>query len=114
MINLRLLLIPASFALMLVAQGCAETSAQRMINQNDHAGLANYYAQQAQELRAKANQWEFTAEYYEKHSEPHGKTEPAQHAAHCRAIAQSYLKAADEADELAREHRAMRPHGVVN
>ncbi len=26
--------------------GCAETSTQRMINANDHVGLANYYAQQ--------------------------------------------------------------------
>ena len=97
-------------------QGCAEmsgTSPQRMINANDHNGLANYYAQQAQELREKAKAWEMTAESYERHSEPHGKTEPKQHAAHCRAIAQSYVKAADEAEELAREHRAMRPHGMV-
>lgn len=99
--------------LLLVLQGCAETSTQRMINANDHVGLANYYAQQAQELREKANAWEMTAEFYEKHSEPHGKTEPKQQAAHGRAIAQSYAKAADEADELAREHRAMRPHGMI-
>jgi len=99
--------------LVLTLQGCAETSTQRMINANDHVGLANYYAQQAQELREKAKGWEMTAEFYDKHSEPHGKTEPKQHAAHCRAIAQNHLKAADEADELAREHRAMRPHGMV-
>lgn len=97
----------------LTLQGCAETAPQRMINANDHVGLANHYAQQAQELREKAKAWETTAEFYEKHSEPHGKTEPKQHAAHCRTIAQSYMKAADEADELAREHRAMRPHGMI-
>lgn len=99
--------------LVLLLQGCAETSTQRMIDANDHVGLANYYARQAQELRDKAKGWKMTAEYYEKHSEPHGKTEPKQHAAHCRAIAQNYMKAADEADELAREHRAMRPHGML-
>jgi len=93
--------------------GCAETSTQRMINANDHNGLANYYARQAQEFRDKAKEWAQTAEFYERHSEPHGKIEPKSHAAHCRAIAQSYVKAADEADELAREHRAMRPHGMV-
>lgn len=98
--------------LVFVLNGCAETSAQRMINANDHVGLANYYAQQAQELREKAKGWEMTAEFYEKHSEPHGK-EPKQHAAHCRAIAQNSLKAADEADALAAEHRAMRPRGMV-
>lgn len=99
--------------LVVVLQGCAETSTQRMIQANDHVGLANYYAEQAQELREKAKRWENTAVYYEKHSEPHGKTEPKQHAAHCRAIAQNNLKAADEADALAREHRAMRPDGVM-
>ncbi|WHZ14955.1 MAG: hypothetical protein OJF52_001795 [Nitrospira sp.] len=112
---LRARLVSRVFAvgLVLVLHGCAETSTQRMINANDHNGLANYYAQQAQELREKAKQWEFTAEYYDKHSEPHGKTEPAQHAAHCRTIAQNYMKAADEADALAQEHRAMRPHGMI-
>jgi hypothetical protein len=99
--------------LFLVLQGCAETSVQRMINANDHHGLAIYYAQQAQELRAKAKAWEMTAEFYEKHSEPHGKTEPKQHAAHCRAIAQNYKKAADEAEALAQEHRAMLPHSTM-
>lgn len=103
----------SAVGLVLVLQGCADTSTQRMINANDHNGLATYYAQQAQELREKAKAWEMTAEFYEKHSEPHGKTEPKQHAAHCRAIAQNYTKSADEADELAREHRGMRPHGMV-
>ncbi len=106
-----LTLVGMSFVVLL--HGCAETSIQRMIDANDRVGLADYYAQQAQELREKAKGWEMTAEFYEKHSEPHGKTEPKQHAAHCRAIAQSYEKAADEADELAREHRAMRPHGMI-
>ncbi len=109
MLNGRWVAMLCAVGLLLVLQGCAETSTQRMINANDHVGLANYYTQQAQELREKAKHWEHTAEYYEKHSEPHGKTEPKQHAAHCRAIAQNNLKAADEADALAQEHRAMRP-----
>jgi len=113
MLSARLVSVVFAVGLVLMLQGCAETSTQRMINANDHNGLANYYAQQAQELREKAKQWEFTAEYYDKHSEPHGKTEPAQHAAHCRAIAQNYKKAADEAEALAQEHRAMRPHGMI-
>lgn len=54
-----------------------------------------------------------TAECYEKHSEPHEKAEPMQRTAHCGAIAQNYMNAEDEADELAREHRAMRPHEMV-
>lgn len=71
------------------------------------------YAQQAQELRANAKHWEQAAEYYKKHSEPQGKTEPKQHAAHCRAIAHNNLKMVDEADALALEHRATQPHGVT-
>lgn len=58
----------------------------------------------------KAKQWEFAAELYEKHPEPDAT---GQHAAHCRAIAQNYKKVADEADALAQEHRAMRPHGMI-
>ncbi len=105
--------VGASVLLFLALQGCAETSTQRMISANDHAGLANYYAQQAQELRETAKRWETTAEFYDRHSYPHGKTEPKQHAAHCRAIADNYKKAAEEADALASEHRAMRPHGMI-
>jgi len=80
---------------------------------HDHPRLANYYADQAQELREKAKLLEFTAEFYEKHPEPGTKADTAQHAAHCRTIAQNYLKATDEADALAMEHRAIRPHGMV-
>ena len=109
MSNGRWVSMVVAAGLVFVLNGCAETSAQRMINANDHVGLANYYGQQAQELREKAKRWETTAEYYDKHSEPHGKTEPKQQAAHCRAIAQNNLRAADEADALAQEHRAMRP-----
>jgi outer membrane protein assembly factor BamD (BamD/ComL family) len=113
MLSTRLVSMVLAVGLVLVLQGCAETSTQRMINANDHNGLAQYYTQQAQDLREKAKHWEHTAEYYEKHSDPHGKTEPKQHAAHCRAIAQNNLKAADEADALAQEHRAMHPHGMI-
>lgn len=102
-----------AIGLVLVLEGCAETSPQRMINANDHNGLATYYVQQAQELREKAKQWESWAEYYDKHPDLYGKTEPQQHAAHCRAIAHNTLKSADEADALAQEHRAMRPHGMM-
>lgn len=51
--------------------------------------------------------------YYERHPEPDAKVDTAQHAAQCRAIAQNYQKAADEAEALARELRAMLPHGMI-
>lgn len=111
--HVRSVSVLVALGLVLVVQGCAGMSPQRLINANDHVGLANFYAQQAQELREKARIWDAWAEYYEQHDEPHGKTEAPQHAAHCRAIAQSCLKAADEADALAREHRERRPHGMI-
>ena len=113
MLNGQWLSMFFAVGLVMMLQGCAKTAVQRMINANDHNGLATYYAQQAQELRAKAKRWEMTADSYEKHSEPHGKTEPTQHAAHCRAIAQNYKQAADEAEALAQEHREMLPSSTM-
>ena len=52
-----------------------------MISSHDHPRLANYYAGQAQQLREKAKEWEFMAEFYEKNPEPDGKANTAQHAA---------------------------------
>ena len=86
---------------------------QDLVDRGDHAGLENYYKKQAQDLREQAKNWETLADSYERHRDPHGKLEPTQHAAHCRAIGQAYRKAADEADELAREHRQQLPHGMV-
>lgn len=92
--------------------GQAGLSHQQMISSHEHPRLANYYADLAQGLHEQAKEWEFMADFYEKHPEPNAK-DPTQHAAHCRTIAQNYRKAAEEADALATEHRALRPHGMV-
>ncbi len=100
-----------------VMQGCvsAGTNPQQWIEQKDHASLANYYGQEAQRLSEKAKHWMDVAEFYEKHPDVSmGKLTAAEHAAHCRAIAEDYKKAAAEADALATEHRQQRPHGMVN
>lgn len=91
----------------------ADKSPMASINQNDHSSLSSYYAEQAKELQEKAKHWDMLAETYEKHQEPGGKMSPAEHAAHCKKIAKDYREAAQEADALAREHRAMLPHGQV-
>ena len=41
------------------------------------------------------------------------KADAKKHAAHCRGIAKSYRTAAEEADALVTEHRAMLPHGMI-
>jgi hypothetical protein len=99
----------------LAFQGCGmvQPAPQDLLTKKDHRGLADYYKDQAQELRDKAKTWDVLAESYEMHGDPHGKVEPKDHAAHCRAIASSYRKAAEEADVLAREHQQQLPHGVV-
>ena len=105
--------------LMLLALGlfthatAAEKSPVTSINKSDHAGLVTYYSHEAKELREKATHWDMIAETYDKHQEPAGASSAAEHAAHCRNIAKDYRQAADEADGLAREHRAMLPHGKV-
>ncbi len=109
MLKVRWVSVFMVLGLLFAVQSFAETSVQSLISKSDHEGLANYYTQQAQELKEKAKHWEFTAEFYEKHVDPKAKTDSAQHAAHCRAIAQNYKKAADEAQALAGEHMAKRP-----
>jgi len=93
----------------LVMIGCRGGTPQHLIEEADHAGLVSYYTQEAQTLRQKAQEWEFMAEFYEQHPASYAKANPAQHAAHCRAITESYRKAAGEAEALAREHRERLP-----
>ena len=92
---------------MFAAMGCAGGQLQEMLDRHDHAGLVAYYQKEAEMHRTKAKQWSDAAHYYEQHREPHGKLDPAQHAAHCRAVAELHQKAAVEADALAADHRAM-------
>ena len=110
----RLAIIALLWSLCVAFQGCAllQPPPEDLVTKGDHAGLANFYQEQAQELREKAKTWDALAESYKRHSEPHGKVEPAQHAAHCSAVAASYRKAADEADALATAHRQELPQGA--
>jgi hypothetical protein len=100
--HLRLVL--CVLGLVLAMQGCAETSPQKMIAGGDHVLLVSFYTQEAKQLSDKAMMWESWAEFYEKHSESLEK-DAAEHAAHCRAIAEGYRKAAKEAEALVKEHR---------
>lgn len=82
-----------------------EASAQRLLDRQDHAGLAKYYAQQAQDFRAKARDWESMAEFYETHPKMYDTIEAAERATRCRAIADSYRRAAAEVETMAAEHQ---------
>ncbi len=96
-------------SILLLMMGCTGITPQRLIEQQDHAALVGYYTKEAQALRQKAQEWEFMAEFYGLHPESYTNVAPARHEAHCRSIAESYRKAADEAEALARKHRDRLP-----
>ena len=92
--------------LLVAMQSFAQTPAGTMTG--DHMQLAMYYEQQAQDMKGKAQQWEFAAEYYEKFpAEVSGKMTASEHIAHCKAIAADFRKAMKDNQELASKHRAM-------
>ena len=92
--------------LLVAMQTFAQTPAGTM--SGDHMQLAMYYEQQAQDMKAKAQMWEFAGEYYEKFpAEVSGKMTASEHIAHCKAIAADFRKAMKDNQELASKHRAM-------
>lgn len=111
----RLAIVALLSCICLVSQGCAriQPPPQDLVTKGDHAGLANYYQEQAQELREKAKKMDALAESYERHGYRYSKLEVEQDAAYCRAVAASNRKAADEADALAVSHRRQLPQGAT-
>lgn len=84
--------------------GCATVSVppSRMVEQNDHAGLAAWYQKEAVTLRSKAEEMGEMAQSYETRM-----TKPMQVSAlvqHCRNLAERYTKAAEEVEALAKLH----------
>jgi hypothetical protein len=100
-------------SLTIIGCGTMGSAPEGMVSKNDHVGLANYYKNQAAELREKAKSWDMLADSYERHGDPHGKVSPKEHAAHCKSVANAYRQAAAEADALASEHRSQVPHGMM-
>ena len=110
----RLAIIALLSGFCLAFQSCTliHPPPQELITKGDSASLADYYKEQAQELREEAKAWDKLAESYG-HVKPYGRAETRDHAVHCRAIAATYRKAADEADALAAEHLQELPQGKI-
>ncbi|CUQ67924.1 hypothetical protein [Candidatus Nitrospira inopinata] len=89
----------------------AATGPEPGIAKGDHQALAMYYADQAQDFKAKVRFWDNTAESYEHHPELYKSSDIADEAAHCRQIARNYRKMADEAAALASEHLSLTRKG---
>ena len=81
---------------------------QDLVAKNDHVGLETWYVKEAAHLRKRTKDMMAMAEVYQKIQ---GPSTPGAGSAkfvlvqHCQALAASYSKAADEADEMARAHR---------
>jgi hypothetical protein len=97
--------------LVLAIPSFAATGPEPGIAKGDHQALAMYYAEQAQDFKAKARFWDNTAESYEHHPELYKSSDIADEAAHCRQIARNYRKMADEAAALASEHLSLTRKG---
>lgn len=96
--------------------GCAMISGppEDLVSKNDHAGLAGWYEKEAVHLRQHAKDELAMAEAYRKDpSLTHGTAvggmagHKIDQAQHCETLAAMYMKAAEEADLLAKGHRAM-------
>jgi len=82
---------------------------EALIKAGDHRKLEMYYLEEAKGLKAKADQWEFVAEYYEKFPQEYsGDPETVhKHIVNVRAIADDYRKAMHEARDLAARHHSL-------
>jgi hypothetical protein len=78
------------------------------IAKNDHAALAAWYDKEAAHLREHAKDELAMAEAYRKNPETRGVvSKKIDMIQHCEALAGMYTKAAEEADQAAKDHREM-------
>jgi hypothetical protein len=103
--------VVAAFMMMgIVACSMVASPPVSQIAQNDHAALAAWYESEAAHLRQKAkDNAEMEAMYrknpaYAQGQIAEGKVDVVQH---CEALIAMYTKGAEQADQLAKGHRAM-------
>lgn len=82
---------------------------EALIKAGDHRKLEMYYLEEAKNLKAKADQWEFVAEYYEKFPQEYSGDSATvhMHIVNVRAMAEDYRKAMHEARDLASRHHSL-------
>ena len=91
------------------------------ISSDDHSKLASWYEKEAALLRQSAKDELTMAEAYRKKSGNVAKSDSTKSAAsrktdlvqHYETLAEMYMKAAEEADQLANEHRNILKYGHV-
>ncbi|BFU96113.1 MAG: hypothetical protein NTNFB02_28350 [Nitrospira sp.] len=96
------LLVP----LLLVAPGCKSGPPPHLIIRNDHRGLAEWYEEEATQLRSKAEHCRHLIQQYEDPLfQPSPKETKQDLIASCDTFVKYYTHAADEAETLAKYHR---------
>lgn len=93
-----------------VVTACSTAPPRELIERNDHSGLATWYEQEAVRLRGKAEEMSQMIKQYAASTYPLSPKESQRDLiAHCRSFVQYYTKAAEEAEALAKLHRAQEP-----
>jgi len=94
---------------------CSENSSppqalQDLVAKNDHKGLETWYVKEATHLRQRSKDMTVMAESYRKIQAAKTPSDvPARIilVQHCQTLSETYAKAADEAEVMARAHRDM-------
>jgi hypothetical protein len=104
-----------ALGLLIVSQSFAGHPLEHMIGkgQGDHRLLVMQYEEMAQADLAKAENWDFVADYYEKFPKEYSGTTMTvkEHIAHVRSVAEDFRKQAQQHRDLAAKHRAMERKG---
>jgi len=92
----------------IVACATIASPPQDLVAKNDHAGLETWYVKEAAHLRKRTKDMMAMAEEYRKlPSRPGSGPAKILLVQHCQTLVETYAKAADEADAIARAHRDM-------
>ena len=96
--------------ILLVAPACKSGPPTDLIIRNDHRGLAEWYEQEAVQLRSKADDCRQRIQQYENPLfQPSPKENKHELIAQCQTVIKSSIHAADEAEALAKFHRQAIP-----
>ena len=101
------LLIVCFLAITLLA-GCASSAPNKLVQNNDHAGLKVWYQTEAATLRGKAEVMRQMAAEYRKQQTKSNSASLSILVRHCENLVEQYTKAAEDADALSKVH-ARRP-----
>lgn len=94
------------FPILLVTPACKSGPPTDLVIRNDHRGFAEWYEQEAVQLRSKADHCRRRIQQYEDPLfQPSPKETKQEVIAQCDRVIKYYTHAADEADALAKIHR---------